>query len=357
MGRKSDGTVVAVGNNDENQCDVSSWTDMDRVWAGSYTTIGMKSNGNLLAVGHDYYGQCNVSTWSAITEVAPGYNHTIGLKSDRTVVAVGYNEYGQCDLSSWKGIVQVGAGYYHSVGLKSDGTVLAVGYSNYGQCNVSSWSGITQIAAGYLHTVGLKSDGTVVAVGLNNHGQCALSSWTGIVQVSAGYLHTVGLKFDGTVMAAGNNSWDQCNVDTWDLGDEEDPAPPGWQPAYGRLFKEPSALTLFRRYRDGILADSAKGRFYTLLLYEHSQEALLILLKNPHLMAEAKFLLDVNRDAVEAALSSEEAIVYHTTEIDLFLGEFASKASPGLSLLATAVRHELRREQAQGRKFFGLTLR
>jgi hypothetical protein len=129
-------------------------------------TVGLKNDGTVVAVGGNVYEQCNVGGWTDIIQVAAGEGHTVGVKSDGTVVAVGYNEYGQCDVGNWTDIVQVAAVYDHTVGVKSDGTVVAVGLNDDGECNVGNWTDIVQVAAGYYHTVGVKSDGTVVAASL-----------------------------------------------------------------------------------------------------------------------------------------------------------------------------------------------
>ena len=215
VGLKSDGTMVAVGENDDGQCDVSEWTDIVAISAGSSHTVGLKSDGTVVAVGKNNVGQCNVSEWTDIVAVAAGDDHTVGLKSDGTVVAVGSNSSGQCDVSEWTDIVAISAGSWHTVGLKSDGTVVAVGSNSSRQCDVSEWTDIVAISAGSYHTVGLKSDGTVVAVGSNYYGQCDVSEWTDIVAISAGDDHTVGLKSDGTVVAVGVNYDGQCNVSGW----------------------------------------------------------------------------------------------------------------------------------------------
>ena len=215
VGLKSDGAVVAVGENDDGQCDVSEWTDIVAVAAGYLHTVGLKSDGTVVAVGYNYDGQCNVSEWADIVAISAGSLHTVGLKSDGTVVAVGWRRNGQCDVSEWTDIVAISAGDSHTVGLKSDGTVVAVGKNDDGQCDVSEWTDIVAISAGYSHTVGLKSDGTVVAVGSNSSGQCDVSEWTDVVAISAGDSHTVGLKSDGTVVAVGKNDDGQCDVSEW----------------------------------------------------------------------------------------------------------------------------------------------
>ena len=224
VGLKSDGTVVAVGNNASGRCDVADWRDIVAVSTGSYHTVGLKSDGTVVATeyigyGGTYAGQCDVADWTDIVAVSAGWGHTVGLKSDGTVVATeytGYSKYnGQCDVADWTDIVAVSAGSLHTVGLKSDGTVVAVGDNDDGQCEVADWTDIVAVSAGNYHTVGLKSDGTVVAVGYNDYGQCDVAGWTDIVAVSAGGDHTVGLKSDGTVVAVGDNDDGQCEVADW----------------------------------------------------------------------------------------------------------------------------------------------
>ena len=230
VGLKSDGTVVATKYSSKSkyyngQCDVSGWKDIVAVSAGGSHTVGLKADGTVVAEGSNHYGQCKVSDWTDIVAVSAGWNHTVGLKSDGTVVAVGDNEDGQCKVSDWTDIVAVSAGGGYTVGLKSDGTVVAVGYNDNGQCDVSDWTDIVAVSARNYHTVGLKSDGTVVATKYTGYevfydGQCDVSDWTDIVAVSAGGSHTVGLKSDGTVVATKYTGYEvfyvgQCDVSDW----------------------------------------------------------------------------------------------------------------------------------------------
>lgn len=214
-GLKSDGTVVAAGYNHNGQCDVSDWNNIVSISAGHMHTVGLKRNGKVIAVGNNAYEQCNVHEWKNIVAISAGRFHTVGLKNDGTVVAVGDNQYEQCNVADWNNVIAISAGSFYTVGLKSDGTVVAVGNNQYDQCNVSDWKDIVAISAGHHHTVGLKSDGTVIAVGRNEAGQCNVSKWKDIVTISAGSSHIIGLKAEGTVVASGNNNYEQCNVSDW----------------------------------------------------------------------------------------------------------------------------------------------
>jgi uncharacterized repeat protein (TIGR02543 family) len=215
VGLKSDGTVLAVGDNEQGQCNVGGWTDITQVAAGGFHTAGLESGSTVVAAGNNIYGQCDVNGWANIVQVSAGGYHTVGLKSDGTVVAVGYNYYGQCDVGTWTNIIQVAAGGFYTLGLKSNGTVVAVGDNSYGQCNVGGWTNIIQVSAGNAHTVGLRSNGTVVAVGDNERGQCNVGAWTNIMEVSSGGFHTVGLRVNGTAIAAGDNHHGECDVSGW----------------------------------------------------------------------------------------------------------------------------------------------
>ena len=58
MGLKTDGTVVAVGNDDSGIEYISDWTDIVAISAGDYHTVGLKSDGTILCTGSNQYGQC-----------------------------------------------------------------------------------------------------------------------------------------------------------------------------------------------------------------------------------------------------------------------------------------------------------
>ena len=69
--------------------------------AGADHTVGLKSDGSVVAVGDNSYGQCNVDSWADIVAISAGTDYTVGLKSDGTVV-VAYA--GPCDVDTWSNI-------------------------------------------------------------------------------------------------------------------------------------------------------------------------------------------------------------------------------------------------------------
>lgn len=249
---RTDGTVLATGNNDEGQCNVGNWTDIVSVSAGEAHTVGLRSDGTVVATGNNDNGQCNISDWKNIIAVAAGNCHTVGLRIDGTVVATGGNTAGQCNVSNWTNIVSICAGSYKSLGLKADGTVVATAWAT----DFSEWKNIVAISSSLTgtRTVGLRSDGTIVEagsamegqnnpddwtdlisvsasgydIGLHSNGTVVVqnsslggiqpadvSGWTDIVAVSGGISHVIGLKSDGTMVAAGWNGKGQCNISDW----------------------------------------------------------------------------------------------------------------------------------------------
>lgn len=182
------------------------------VAAGGGHTAVLKTDGSVVAIGNNDKGQCNVDEWSDIIRVAASGNHTLGLKKDNSVVFCGDNSKGQGEIDKWNNIITIDCGANHSVGVENIGRAVACGDNTYGQCEVEDWSGIVSVSAGREHTVGLKIDGTVVACGNNTDGACDVGTWTDIVQIAAGNGFTVGLKYNGDILYAGSKSLSVADV-------------------------------------------------------------------------------------------------------------------------------------------------
>jgi hypothetical protein len=209
-GAMPDGSPVIGKTNIEqlNLNDVAAWTDIVAVVAGGTYTVGLKSDGTVVAAGDNTTGQCDVLDWRDIVMVASTGSDTVGLKKDGTVISVGWDSSrGIFDgISNWNDIVSISASAFLSciVGLKADGTVVAVG-DNYqafeaAASKIAEWSNIVAVAAGRNTIVGLKADGYVVVAGNAFLYNDAAPNWVDVVAVSASD-YGVALKADGTVFA------------------------------------------------------------------------------------------------------------------------------------------------------------
>ena len=256
VGLKADGTVVACGLNQNNQCDVKplnfyiydiavnefdtiglsldckqlrycGWNGLrditnQNVWKnivclklGKMHAVGLKEDGTVVACGDNSKGQCNVSDWRNIVSISAGDNHTIGLKNDGTVVACGDNSVGQCDVQTWTDIKSIETKLNVTAAIKADGTVVACGDNSVGQCNTEDWQNVVDLSIGYVNIAGLKNDGTVIISGDNSQKQCDVKDWKDIVKIELGNYYTIGLKKDGSVVAIGWNKYGQCNTTDW----------------------------------------------------------------------------------------------------------------------------------------------
>lgn len=73
----------------------------NKISVSSQHIVGLKADGTVVATGDNDYGQCNVSGWKDIVAIAANGGNTIGIKKDGTIVTCGENNYGQCNVSDW----------------------------------------------------------------------------------------------------------------------------------------------------------------------------------------------------------------------------------------------------------------
>src|SRR6188768_3739174 len=114
------------------QSNVKGWgrTVFDSGWnseafvevaAGYWHTVVRRSDGSVVAWGNNAYGECNVPVLPVgltYAEIAAGGLHTVARRSDGSVVACGANSWGQCNVPALPGgltYVEVEAGDQHTV--------------------------------------------------------------------------------------------------------------------------------------------------------------------------------------------------------------------------------------------------
>ena len=209
---KTDGTLLSCGNNTYGQLGINSTTTSNystfqtvpgitgikQISCGYNHTIALKTDGTLLACGNNGGGQLGINSATtskystfqivpaitSIKQISCGQNHTIALKTDGTLLACGNNGSGQLGINSTTtskystfqtvpsvtGVKQVACGYSHTIALKTDGTLLSCGYNGYGQLGINSTTtsnystfqtvpsvtGVKQVACGYSQTMVLQ---------------------------------------------------------------------------------------------------------------------------------------------------------------------------------------------------------
>ncbi|MEN6339956.1 MAG: hypothetical protein ABFD03_07510, partial [Clostridiaceae bacterium] len=97
----SDGTMDVVGGNPKynyGQLDAANWTDIIAIECGDRFVIGLKSDGTVVAAGDNEYGQKNVKTWGNIVAIYAGTRNAYALDADGTLYATDYNSGGQKEI-------------------------------------------------------------------------------------------------------------------------------------------------------------------------------------------------------------------------------------------------------------------
>ena len=271
IGLRSDGTVVATGNNSEGQCNVSDWHDIIAVSSSGVHTVGLKSDGTVVATGRNSRtigffrrqtietGACSVANWHDIIAITTSPDATYGLMKNGTIVSTNncclakewndvisilyqYNDFTKShnlvglkkngtlvafnridSQEKWNDLIAISNSHNRLFGLKKDGSIISVP-SKVGKLPVSSLHDIIAISSdgnvsNQVLITCIKKNGSIIAISEDDeHWQeNELMFWNDIIMVSNSRFHAVGLKEDGTVVATGSNGYGQCNVQSWKL--------------------------------------------------------------------------------------------------------------------------------------------
>ncbi|MDI1234545.1 MAG: choice-of-anchor D domain-containing protein [bacterium] len=275
FGQKSNGTLVAWGNNDVGQLANSTSvqefsaikaSSVESKWSkialGGSHTLGLKSNGTLWVWGNNDSGQLglemNTSKYNPMqirsksdwVNAASGTNHSIALKTNGTLWSWGANGLGQLgdgskinrnypkQIDTNKVWLNIAVGNNHNLAIAVNGKIYGWGDNTYGQLGdgtaiskskptLADTSSVwIAISAGAMHSAGLKMDGTIWTWGNNNVGQLGDSSLTKSIvpynigtgtkwtNIQCGATHTLAIKTDGSLWAWGLNDKGQIGDGT-----------------------------------------------------------------------------------------------------------------------------------------------
>lgn len=201
-GLKSDGTVVAAGDNSQGQLNVQDWTDITAIATGDYFTAGLHSDGTVVVAGDDYYSKYNLaevtSSWTDIVAIDADATLLLGLRQEGTVVCNNSFDY---NLEDWTDIVSITANSSIPMGVRKNGTVAIAVIKDYIEENsraliedIIKWTDIEKVFfSNYGLAFGLQANGTVLVAGEN------ISSQTESLKGLCGLANDWALQEDGTL--------------------------------------------------------------------------------------------------------------------------------------------------------------
>ena len=80
------------------------WTNIIEVSAGMNHTVGLRSDGTVVAVGDNSYGQINVQNWRNVVSISAKGNITVAMTADGKVLVTGHLfRYGYPSVAAWNG--------------------------------------------------------------------------------------------------------------------------------------------------------------------------------------------------------------------------------------------------------------
>jgi len=212
---RSDGCIVAWGDNSSDRATPPSGNDFVAIAAGSSHSLALRSDGSIVAWGDDEYGQASPPPGSDFVAIAAGtdpeHSHSLALRTDGSIVAWGYDGRGRASPPPGNDFVEIAAGGEHSLALKSDGSIVAWGENDHGQASPPLGNDFVAIAAGSAHSLALRCNGSIVAWGADGAGQATPPSGNDFVEIAAGYAHSLALRSDGSIVAWGENDHGQAS--------------------------------------------------------------------------------------------------------------------------------------------------
>lgn len=208
------------GAPDAGQFDVSDWSNMILVRAGSSYTVGLQRNGKLALAGEwsatfggleSLFGlsELKMKHWNGLVDFdcSDTTGCAVGVRYNGRIVSAGFTG-GNLDrirreMNRWEDVVRVCVDGYDVYALRSDGTVVTTNES----MDLSEWTDVVSISGDSLYLLGLRKDGTVLAAQSADQDPetaqwlAGFSSWRDIREIFAGDTAAIGVHNDGSIEA------------------------------------------------------------------------------------------------------------------------------------------------------------
>lgn len=231
VGLKNGGTVIAIDKFE--YISYLEWTDIVSISAGSGYFLGLKKDGTVLACGNNDYGQCDVSGWTDIVSIQTisefGGCISFGVRTDGSVVIAGATpeEYAELIETSHLADIKYASNYALAFITNSNHVAFAFDF-NHTEWQIDWISDkyeniidCTFVTIGY-HLAFLREDGTVIPCnteGTYEESLCCdceictdIRSWEGICQLANCnnyFTYCLGVREDGSLaVCKGYYGWE-----------------------------------------------------------------------------------------------------------------------------------------------------
>ncbi len=201
VGLCADGTVCAVGKNENHQCEVSHWRDMVSVLATEHHTIGLREDGTVhVAEKHtlfkgEYAKTFDTRKWQNMVAIAADDEHLVGLQANGRCQVTGV-DWDRSGIDQWSHIVSVHVSEKHVVGLRAEGQVRSLSLSPCGKDQTRTWKNICKVFPAREQNAAQDCNGRMWFT----HEFQSSDGWEDLVDYQENFHYAYGLRRDGRVV-------------------------------------------------------------------------------------------------------------------------------------------------------------
>lgn len=242
FGLRADGTVVSafVPDVDEGRAlfDVSSWTDMVQLASSDTHLMGLRTDGTVAATGRNDEGQCAVEGFKDVEQIAAGESISACMTAGGTLIQFVGTPSTKFRISNAPYDLKSFIARNNLImGIDRENRAVVLGDSSAYQ-DMNAWNRIVKLLPAGRIYFGLKDDGTVVSHTSSDEfteQTEAVREWRDVVDIStAGQGSLIGLKADGTLYSLpvleGQldytpmvEAWNKTVPETWDAATRPEP--------------------------------------------------------------------------------------------------------------------------------------
>lgn len=181
---KNDGTVSYMRFSDGFTENIQGWENIIDVEAGDNFLIGLDISGKVVAFGDNNHGQCDVSEWRDIVKIRASGKRAIGLSIDGKLFMSGVSEFGEDDfIKIPKDVKDFALTSQQTMILSSDGTVKVTYHpTGVNTEGVKEWKNIKKVVARGNNFLCLSEEGKVYSTIPD---EAEIGSWEEVQDIDA----------------------------------------------------------------------------------------------------------------------------------------------------------------------------